>query len=276
MSKKSDSASAKATKESKAPKQSKVDHSLAAAALAAETQAAPATNRGGIIRTVIIVAIVGILIVLMALSSTTIKKPLSEQVWDKRATLGSMDAANYYVMYTDLACPYCDVFSRLTLEHQEEFEQYLADHDILFELRMTRMIYDSTGADMSTDAAEAVYCAMNEDKFWDYYHNAIQSLWDDYQSKGYGAYKGAPEITGMPDDYWLQIGYEVGLGDQFTSCVENHETLDLLIARTSEAETTLAKAGAGLPYFSFNNFSTSGFDNNWDWDMVLEYLNAGL
>ena len=129
---------------------------------------------------------------------------------------------------------------------------------------------------LTTDAAEAVYCAMNEDKFWDYYHNAIQSLWDDYQSKGYGAYKGAPEITGMPDDYWLQIGYEVGLGDQFTSCVENHETLDLLIARTSEAETTLAKAGAGLPYFSFNNFSTSGFDNNWDWDMVLEYLNAGL
>ena len=70
-----------------------------------KSDSATPSNRGSIIRTVIIIAIVGILIVLMALSSTTIKKPLSEQVWDERATLGSMDAANYYVMYTDLACP---------------------------------------------------------------------------------------------------------------------------------------------------------------------------
>ena len=74
MSKKSDQISKQAS------------HSIAAAALEAETKTAPASNRGSIIRTVIIIAIVGILIVLMALSSTTIKKPLSEQVWDERAT----------------------------------------------------------------------------------------------------------------------------------------------------------------------------------------------
>lgn len=233
--------------------------------------------RGRSIRTIILVIIAVVFFGLMIFSSTTVEKPISEKVWDTRATMGSLDAKNYYVMYTDLACPYCDVFSRLTIENEEEFEKYLEENDILFELRVTRMIYESyNDSDISIDSAEATYCAMNEDKFWEYYHNAVQSLWDDYQSDGYGAYKGAPEITGMPDDYWLQIGYEVGLGEEFTNCVNNRETKDLVEENTAKASTTIANAGAGLPYFVFNDFTTSGFDNSWEWDMVLEYLNAGL
>lgn len=233
-----------------------------------------ATPRGRwhTVRTVVIVAIVALLIIVMALSSTTIQKSIADQVWDERATLGSLDASNYYIMYTDLACPYCDVFSRLTIENEEEFEQFLADNDILFELRLTSMLYESYESEISLNGAEATYCAMNEDKFWEYYHNAIQSLWDDYQSQGYGAYKGAPEITDIPEDYWLQIGYEVGLGDTFTECVNNRETADLVSANTTKAASSVS----GLPYFIFNDFTTSGFDNSWEWDMVLQYLEAGL
>lgn len=234
------------------------------------------SNRWRSIRIIILIAIAAVFLFLTIISSTTVTKPISEQVWDTRATIGNLEAKNYYVMYTDLACPYCDVFSRLTIENQDEFEQYLADNDILFELRVTRTIYESYESDISIDSAEATYCAMNEDKFWDYYHNAIQSLWDDYQSEGYGAYKGAPEITGMPDDYWLQIGYEVGLGDEFTDCINNRETEEVVATNTTKATTAMANASTGLPFFIFNDFTTSGFDNSWEWDMVLEYLDAGL
>lgn len=234
------------------------------------------SSKAGVLRTLVIVAIVAILIVLMAISSSTVQKSPAEQVWDEGTTLGNPDASRHYVMYTDLACPYCDVFSRLTIKNEAEFEQYLADNDILFELRLTRMIYDGTGAQMSADSAEAVYCALDEGKFWDYYHNAVQSLWDDYQSKGIAAYKGAPEITDMPADYWLQVGYEVGLGDNFTQCVNDHTTQDKVIENTQRASEVLARAGAGLPYFVFGNFTQSGFDNSWGWDMVQNYLNAGL
>ena len=76
----------------------------------------------------------------------------------------------------------------------------------------------------------------------------------------------------MPDDYWLEIGSEIGLGDDFTNCVTNHES----VADIEENTLRASRSAQGLPSFQFNDFVTSGFGETWGWDYVLMYLDAGL
>lgn len=228
-------------------------------------------SKGRIWRTLAIIAVALVFIVLIVVSLTT-KPAAGDQVWNEAATVGDMQAKNSYVMYTDLMCPYCDVFSRAIMDHWDEFETYIAENDILFEVRLTDYLYEGSKIEASRDAAEATYCAMHEDKFWDYYHAAIRSLWDDYHSKGIGSSKTATPIKDMPEDYWLVIGHEVGLGEQFDKCVTEHETVDEIVENTKKA----LMVADGMPSFKFNRFTTSGFDNNWGWDYVKAYLDAGL
>lgn len=223
------------------------------------------------LRIAAIVVVIGALFTLVLSTSSTKQTP-SDQVWDAATTIGDLDAKNYYVMYTDLMCPYCDVFSRAVMENWDEFQQYLADNDILFEVRLTDYLYEASEVGYSRDAAEGAYCAMHENKFWDFYHGAISSLWDDYHSKGIGDSKTSPAIKDLPDDYWLEIGHAVGLGEEFDHCVENHES----VAELEENTRRAAQVAQGMPTFKFNRFTTSGFDNAWGWDYVLKYLDAGL
>ena len=228
-------------------------------------------NAGRIIRTVAIILVIVLLFVILIANSSTRRAP-GDEAWSEATTVGDRDAKNYYIMYTDLMCPYCDYFSRAVQSHWDEFQQYLADHDILFEVRLTDYLYKGSHIEQSRAAAEAAYCAIRENKFWDYYHGALTALWDDYHSKGIGNSKTATPIKNMPEDYWPKIGHKVGLGEQFDQCVANHETASELDRNTSRA----LQVAQGMPYFQFNDFTMAGFDSSWGWDYVLRYLDAGL
>lgn len=228
-------------------------------------------NTSRIIRTVAIVLVIVAFFALIIANSSTRRSP-GEEAWSQAATLGNLDAKNHYIMYTDLMCPYCNVFSHAAMEHWDEFEQYMADNDILFEVRLTDYLAAAGTTEHSREAAEATYCAAREDKFWDYYHGALNALWDDYYSKGIGNSKTATPIKNMPEDYWLAIGHKAGLGEDFDQCVTNHETASELDRNTNRA----IQVAQGMPTFQFNDFFTAGFDNSWGWDYVLRYLDAGL
>ena len=227
------------------------------------------------IRWIAIVLITGALIGLMILNAV---KPVdhSEAVWDEASTLGKMDAKNYYIYYTDLGCPYCNLFSHIIVDNMDEFKRdYVEGKDILYEVRVTDFLYEygEHKPDMSRWSAEAIYCAADEGKFWDYYETAIKTLWDDYLSKGIGTSKTAPMITDMTADYWQKIGHKIGLSDQFDSCFTEHKMVDKVLENTAKAAQ---KVQGGLPFYKFNSFSTGGFDPSWDWDGVKQLLNAGL
>lgn len=228
-------------------------------------------SSGRIILTVAIIAVICAFVALIFISLTSRPAP-ADQAWTAAMTTGPEDASSHYIMYTDIMCPYCTVFSREAMNHWDEFQEYLNEHKILFEIRMTDMIYEGNDVAMSRSAGEASYCAAREDKFWDFYHGALAALWDDYQSKGIGVSKSSPAITNMPEDYWLKVGQKVGLGEDFENCVNNHETLEELDRNTRRA----SQVAAGLPSFQFNKFSTSGFSDTWDWTYVKRMLDAGL
>lgn len=236
------------------------------------------SNAGMVIRVLLLILILGAVVALIALG--TPKNEDLGAIWDERTIIGNKDAKHHYVMTTDIMCPYCDYFSRAIMSHQQEFEQWLADNDVVFEMRITDFLneYGEAGA-KSEQAAEAALCATEENKFWDYYHNAMTSLNEDYHSKGIGNAKGAPMPEGITADYWLNIGYEVGLGDSFKDCFKNHKTLNKVRDNTAKTAKIMQKSGttSGMPYFSFEKLVTSGFDSSWGWNEIKAYyLNAGL
>ncbi len=231
-------------------------------------------NIGKVLRTVALVAVGGLLLMMLVLNVDG-EKSAGDKAWDIRTTIGNADAKNHFIMYTDIACPYCDAFSRVVMNNQEKFEQLLADKDILFEIRLTDYLYKyGSKIDMSKWSAEATVCATEKDRFWDYYHAALQALWDDYHSKGIGSSKTAPMITDMTRDYWVKIGEKIGLNKtELSQCMNSEETVATLDKRAER----MIKAGAnGMPYFVEGSFSTAGFDDSWGWEEVEQYLTAGL
>lgn len=218
--------------------------------------------------------IIGIVVALFAvlIASSASQSSTAGQVWNEAATVGDLDAKNHYIMYTDIMCPYCDFFSRVVMNNWDEFTAYLEENDVLFEIRLTDYLYEGVGSQYSRDSAEAAYCAMKENKFWDFYHGALSAIWTDYHSKGIGDSKTSPTIKDIPEDYWLKIGHDAGLGEQFDNCIANHETVDELDKNTLRA----SQVAQGYPYFKFNKFTTAGFDSSWGWEYVKLYLDSGL
>ena len=212
------------------------------------------------------------LLVAAIVASMNAKTAISDMVWDEATTMGNLDAKNYYITYSDLMCPYCIAFESATIEHKDEFEKYLEENDILYEVRVSDFLYEygEARAINSRYSAEAVYCAKNEGKFWDYYDLAVTTLWNDYyKDSGKGAFS---KVNSFEKDYWISLGKKVGLGETFENCVKNDETLDAIKANAAKT----ARLVNGMPYFKFNSFTSSGFDPSGSWDYALMYLDAGL
>ena len=104
-------------------------------------------------------AIIGVLLLAVIIGAIISGSNSSHEskVWDERTTIGNMNAKNYYVMYTDMACPYCSVFSREIMNHEDEFRRdYIEGQDILFEVRVTDYLYEY-GENKAEQAAKAYW-----------------------------------------------------------------------------------------------------------------------
>ncbi|MDO4508271.1 MAG: thioredoxin domain-containing protein [Candidatus Saccharibacteria bacterium] len=222
-----------------------------------------------------IIGIIGIVGVIFAaiFMSTTAKTPNSEKVWDEAMTIGNMDAKNYFVIYSDIACPYCIAFENAIIENQEEFEKYIAANDILVEIRVSDYLYEygQYNPVSSRRSAIATYCARNEGKFWDYYDLAVTEVWNTFY-KNLGK-AGASGLNDLTIDYWIDLGKQVGLGETFESCVRNEKPLAEIEAN---ALKSVKSTEGGLPYFKFNSYVQSGFDLSSGWKEVLQAFNYGL
>ncbi len=224
-----------------------------------------------ILRVIGILALVAIIITAIITSMSAGTNTTSE-VWDQQMTIGNPDAKNHFIIYSDLVCPYCIAFENAIVEHEEEFQNYIKENDILVEIRLSDFLYEfgESSPIHSRYSALATYCAKNEGKFWDYYNAAVSSIWNDYFKKlGKSAFS---KMSKLDQDYWIEIGKKVGLGDTFETCVKDQAPLDEIVAN---AEKTSHLAN-GMPYFKFNKYTSSGFDLSWGWDYVLMYFQAGL
>ena len=128
-----------------------------------------------------VIAVV-ILVIAAIAASMTSKPSNAEKVWDEQMTVGNLEAKNYFIVYSDLVCPYCIAFENAIVENEDAFQKYIEENDILFEVRLSDFLYEygETKPINSRYSAIATYCARNEGKFWDYYNRAITTVWRDY------------------------------------------------------------------------------------------------
>ena len=228
-------------------------------------------NAGRILRAAGIVAVVAVIFAAIVVSMNQ-KTAISEMVWEPDMTVGNMDAKNYFIIYSDVACPYCVAFENAIIEHEDEFLRYIEQNDVLVEIRLSDFLYEY-GQSKSIESrygAEAIYCAKNEGRFWDYYNLVIERVWDEYYAENGKAAFG--EFNKLGKDYWIDMGEEIGLGESFAKCVENDETMETVTKYAARS----AKLVNGMPYFKFNSSVQSGFDLSWGWQYVLMYFDAGL
>ena len=218
------------------------------------------------------IIIVVILIISAIIASTSSKPSNAEMVWDEQMTTGNLDAKNYFIIYSDLVCPYCVAFENAIVEHEQEFQKYIKENDVLVEIRLSDFLYEygETRPVNSRYSAVATYCAKSEGKFWDYYNLAVSTIWKDYfKDLGKSA---VSKMSKLDKNYWIKLGQQIGLGDSFKSCVENDEPLAEIQANAQKS----SKLIQGMPYFKFNNYTSSGFDLSWGWEYVQMYFQAGL
>ena len=171
---------------------------------------------------------------------------------------------------------FVETFKRLYPDLWEDLnKQYKYWHDkndVLIEVRATDFLfeYGESNPIESRYSAVATYCAKDRGKFWEFYDAAITKVWNEwFKESGKSAFS---EFNRMGKDYWINIGKDVGLDDDFAECVESNETLEAVKADAKK----MAKYVNGLPYFKFNSYVLSGFDLSWGWDQVLMYFDAGL
>lgn len=226
---------------------------------------------GKIARIIGIVAIVCVIVAAMIISFTH-KVPNSEKVWDKDTTVGNMDAENYFIIYSDIACPYCVAFENAIVEHEEEFQKYIEENDVLVEIRLSDYLYEygQTNPISSKYGAEATYCAKKEGRFWDYYNLVIATVWKDFfGALGKSAYS---SLNAKDKNYWIDLGKGIGFSEDFKKCVQNDETLPEI----KENARKTVEYISGLPYFKFNKYILEGFSLDQGWDHVLNHFNLGL
>lgn len=218
-----------------------------------------------------VILVVGLLFAAI-IASMNAKPSNAEIVWDKEMTVGNLEAKNYFIIYSDIACPYCIAFENAIVEHEEEFKEYIEKNDVLVEIRLSDFLYEY-GESQSIESrygAEAIFCAKKEGKFWDYYNLAITKVWNEYfKDSGKNAFS---KFNKLKKDYWIEMGEGIGLGDDFKKCVEEDEVLDEVVASAKKT----VKLVTGMPHFKFNNYTSGGFDLSWGWDYVLMYFDAGL
>ena len=226
---------------------------------------------GKIARIIGIVAIVGVITAAMIISFTH-KVPNSEKVWDKDTTMGNLDAENYFIIYSDIVCPYCVAFENAIIENEEDFKNYIEKNDVLIEVRLSDFLfeYGQNNPISSRYSAEAVYCAKKEGKFWDYYNHVIPTVWNNYfKVTGKNAFM---ELNAKGKDFWISIGKEVGLGNDFEKCVKEDETLPEIMEIAKKTVDVID----GMPYFKFNKYIFSGFSLDQGYEHVKMHLDSGL
>jgi hypothetical protein len=218
-----------------------------------------------------VIAVIG-LIIAAIVASITAKPSNAEKIWDQDMTVGNIEAKNYFIIYSDLICPYCIAFEDAIVENEGEFQQYIKDHDIVVEVRLSDFLYEygEAHAEHSRHSAIAAYCAKNEGRFWDYYNLAVASVWNDY-FKGTGK-GGFTALNANSADYWSEIGHKIGLGESFDTCVKTKAPLEEIKENAAKS----AKLISGMPYFKFNKFVSSGFGLDGNWEDVLQFFQAGL
>lgn len=188
--------------------------------------------------------------------------------WNEAMVMGSSDAPNKMVQYTDYFCSFC---AQVHEAMGEEFKEKYIDSGVLsFEARVVDLLKELS---VNTPKGnQAAFCAADQDKYWEYSDEIIAKIDEDYFSKGIGVKNVANpvKIPKLEDEYFLEPAIAVEMDEvEFSSCINNNIHQEV-ISRNSEMAIGLGVTG--LPGIVVNNYTASGFGGGGfaELELVLE------
>lgn len=211
-----------------------------------------------------LVLIAGALLFLIINNIISSSNSTPEEVWDEKTVIGDKDATHHYIVYTDLSCSYCYRLSSILVDNEELLKNYLADNDVKMEFRIVPYL----GSDLAFWGAEAISCAADDGKFWDFFKVTINALGDDY----FGG-NGSIELG---DEYFINLGKQVGASENFNKCIREHQKSSHVEELGEMAGRKMGGSDGGVPYVKFGKYSSNGFDQSWGWNKFKQMMDAGL
>jgi len=152
---------------------------------------------------------------------------------------GSADAKVSLIQYSDFICPSCSYFSTQIMPTLQQ--EFIDTGKVKFEFRPMAFI-----AEGSTLAGMGGYCAVDQNKFWDY-HDAVYNVVVDKTLRQNMDPKS--EVILSSSDV-KQIASNAGLdGTKFDTCLDSQQYLSNITNATSTAQQ---RGVSGTPYIIVN------------------------
>ncbi len=225
-----------------------------------------------VVRIGLIVVVVGLVVALFVYdaalptdSETTVYEP-----WNSGMLIGSADAPNHLIEYTDYFCSFCSQFHDAITD--EFTKTYIDTGKLSYETRVVDLL---SGVSVNTPMGnEAAYCAAEQDKYWEYSDELMERINTDYFSKGIGVKNVAnpAKIPTLGADYFTEPASVVGLDvEQFSACLSANKYADEIETNSQRA---VQLGVSGLPYIMANDYTASGFSGG-GYDELKLILKAG-
>lgn len=175
--------------------------------------------------------------------------------WNDAMVMGSTNAPNRMVEYTDYFCSFC---SELHDSMTDEFKKTYIDSGLLsFETRIVGILQ---GVSANTPTGnQAAFCAADQRKYWEYSDEIIHNVKTDYFDKGIGVKNVAKpvKIPKLDNNYFVAPAKKSGLDvDKFSTCLKEKPDTQTINQNTQRAYQMGVN---GLPNITINDYNASGF-----------------
>lgn len=218
-------------------------------------------RRSFIIVVVVLVAGFGFLLLRPSNPTTATKNKLPTEVsLSNPMTKGSASASVSLIQYSDFLCPSCAYFTTQMMPTIET--EYIDTGKVKFEFRPMAFI-----APGSTYAGAGAYCAVNQDKFWEFHDAVYGYTWNNAFTKGID-----PTTTTILTEPLVEsIAVQTGLdAESFSNCMSDTSATKAIASAT----TTANNYGiTSTPYILVNGHKVEG---NFTLDTIQKLIEAQL
>ena len=222
-------------------------------------------QHGSVTSWIIIGAVMALLVALFVYNQAN--RPVAENVhlkdgeWNANMSVGSVDAPNKFVEYSDYFCPYCSEVKKATSESDYK-KDYIDSGKVRHETRIVTVLKEMVPN--TEQGAEAAFCAADQNKFDEYSQHIVKRIKSDYFDKGIGTKTVANPVSIplLPLSYFTESATGVGMNsEEFEGCMESHKHKAKIEQDTQKA---MAAGVTGLPYLVVNDYKTSGLMGGYD------------
>ena len=187
------------------------------------------TNRNLLFIGLIVLAAVAVVSILIIISQSGGKAAAAARPNADGTSMGDPNAAVKVEEYSDFQCPYCGGFSKNV--EPKIVEKYISTGKVHF----TYIPYSFIGAELR--AAEAAYCAADQNKFWQYH----DVLFNDQGGENTGTFA---------DDRLIVLAQQAGLKmTDFRPCFDNGKYTQKVKDDFAQGQQ---RGVTGTPYFFVN------------------------